>query len=71
MTCRLLLHTTNGFTLQKRCETVSEAYAYVNSHVTFRAFRRIDLETEPGSVRALWDASWDPLSQAAGLTCPK
>lgn len=71
MTCRLLLHTTNGFTLQKRCNSVLEAYAYVNSHVSFQAFRRIELETEPDSVRAIWDASWDDISKAAGLTLPK
>lgn len=33
--------------------------------------KRVELETEPGSFRALWEASWDAASKKAGLKMPQ
>lgn len=33
--------------------------------------RRVEIETQPGSLRAMWDISWDAVSQAAGLRTSK
>ena len=32
--------------------------------------RRVELETEPGSLRAVWDATWTAESRQAGLWAP-
>lgn len=73
---RLLVTFKNGSCSLIVCDSVQQAHNYAQTKITLgishkRAkVARIELLTTESSIRALWDADWDPLSQAKGLACP-
>jgi hypothetical protein len=72
---RLKLITTfaNGHRNVKDVASMFEAYehARLRTCLTNGKIKRLELETEPGSLQALWDISWTDESKARGLEMPR
>jgi len=66
---RLIITMTNGVKAPVNCKNTLAAYEYARNNVS-KSVSRIELETDGGMTRALWDASWTPLSQYEGLRTP-
>lgn len=63
------IHYANGSRDSYARPTMREAMRLARDGISYSGgrVRRVEIETERDAFRAVWDASWDAISQAAGL----
>lgn len=68
---KIHIHYSNGFvSAVPMPDNMRAAMRYARENISYSSgmVARVEIETEPGSYRAVWDAGWTPRSQIAGLS---
>lgn len=63
----LVIHYTNGSKSELGFSQYSAVRDTYQHGISYAGVRRVEVAMHNGGLRAIWDASWDKLSQAAGL----
>ena len=72
MRYRLLVTFTNHSAMVRHFDFLVEAYGAACRNISYGSgtVSRVEILMPEGTIRAIWDASWSPESQAAGLSFP-
>lgn len=65
----VIVHYANGSENRTPFTTFWAARRYCQRNISYSSgkVRRVEIATEGGGLRAMWDSSWDVASQQAGL----